>query len=47
VLLTRPDNYVAFRQTGAASAAEAEAALQSALRTVLDRDHEEDRHERP
>jgi 2,4-dichlorophenol 6-monooxygenase len=41
VLLTRPDNYVAFRQTGAASAAEAEAALQSALRTVLDRDHEE------
>src|SRR4051794_38365577 len=37
VLLARPDNYVAFRQAGAASDAEAEAALESALRTVLDR----------
>jgi 2,4-dichlorophenol 6-monooxygenase len=34
-LLARPDNYVAFRQVGAASDAEAEAALESALRTVL------------
>jgi 2,4-dichlorophenol 6-monooxygenase len=37
VLLARPDNYVAFRQVGAASDAEAEGALESALRTVLDR----------
>jgi 2,4-dichlorophenol 6-monooxygenase len=36
-LLARPDNYVAFRQVGAASAAEAEGALESALLTVLDR----------
>jgi 2,4-dichlorophenol 6-monooxygenase len=36
-LLARPDNYVAFRQIGGASDAEAEAALESALRTVLDR----------
>jgi 2,4-dichlorophenol 6-monooxygenase len=40
VLLARPDNYVAFRQAGAASDAEAEAALESALRTVLDRSAE-------
>jgi 2,4-dichlorophenol 6-monooxygenase len=39
-LLARPDNYVAFRQAGAASDAEAEAALESALRTVLDRAQE-------
>lgn len=36
-LLVRPDGYVAFRHAGALSAAEAEAALESALRTVLDR----------
>jgi len=36
-LLARPDNYIAFRQAGAASDAEAEAALETALRTVLDR----------
>jgi 2,4-dichlorophenol 6-monooxygenase len=36
-LLARPDNYVAFRQVGDASDADAEAALESALRTVLDR----------
>jgi 2,4-dichlorophenol 6-monooxygenase len=36
-LLARPDNYVAFRQVGNASDADAEAALESALRTVLDR----------
>jgi 2,4-dichlorophenol 6-monooxygenase len=36
-LLARPDNYVAFRQVGAASDAEAEGALESALLTVLDR----------
>lgn len=36
-LLTRPDNHVAFRQAGAASDAEAEGALENALRTVLDR----------
>jgi 2,4-dichlorophenol 6-monooxygenase len=40
VLLARPDNYVAFRQAGAASDAEAEATLESALRTVLDRSAE-------
>jgi 2,4-dichlorophenol 6-monooxygenase len=39
-LLTRPDNYVAFRQTGATSPDEAEAALENALRTVLDRAQE-------
>jgi 2,4-dichlorophenol 6-monooxygenase len=39
-LLARPDNYVAFRQAGAASAAGAEAALEKALRTVLDRSKE-------
>jgi 2,4-dichlorophenol 6-monooxygenase len=39
-LLARPDNYVAFRHAGAASDAEAEAALESALRTVLDRAEE-------
>jgi 2,4-dichlorophenol 6-monooxygenase len=38
VLLARPDNYVAFRQAGAAS--DAEAVLESALRTVLDRAQE-------
>jgi 2,4-dichlorophenol 6-monooxygenase len=37
VLLVRPDNYVAFRSAGAASHAEAEAALVDALGTVLDR----------
>ena len=37
VLLVRPDNYVAFHQTGAASDVEAEAGLENALRTVLDR----------
>jgi 2,4-dichlorophenol 6-monooxygenase len=37
VLLARPDNYVAFRQVGAASDDEAEGALESALLTVLDR----------
>jgi 2,4-dichlorophenol 6-monooxygenase len=37
VLLVRPDNYVAFRQAGAASAGAAEAALEGALRRVLDR----------
>jgi 2,4-dichlorophenol 6-monooxygenase len=37
VLLARPDNYVAFRQVGAASDAEAEGALEAALLTVLDR----------
>jgi 2,4-dichlorophenol 6-monooxygenase len=37
VLLVRPDGYVAFRQAGAASADAAEAALDGALRTVLDR----------
>ena len=36
-LLARPDNYVAFRQVGAATDSEAESALESALRTVLDR----------
>jgi 2,4-dichlorophenol 6-monooxygenase len=36
-LLLRPDNYVAFRQARAASAADAEAALEEALRIVLDR----------
>jgi 2,4-dichlorophenol 6-monooxygenase len=36
-LLARPDNYLAFRQVGDASDGEAEAALDSALRTVLDR----------
>jgi 2,4-dichlorophenol 6-monooxygenase len=36
-LLVRPDGYVAFRHAGALPAAEAEAALESALRTVLDR----------
>jgi 2,4-dichlorophenol 6-monooxygenase len=36
-LLARPDNYVAFRQVGDASDGEAEAALESALRTALDR----------
>jgi 2,4-dichlorophenol 6-monooxygenase len=36
-LLARPDNYVAFRQIGAATDSEAESALESALRTVLDR----------
>jgi 2,4-dichlorophenol 6-monooxygenase len=36
-LLARPDNYVAFRHAAAASAEEAEAALEAALRTVLDR----------
>ena len=36
-LLVRPDNYVAFRSAGAASGTEAEAALENALRTVLDR----------
>jgi 2,4-dichlorophenol 6-monooxygenase len=40
VLLGRPDNYVAFRQVGAASDVEAEAALDSALRLVLDRAEE-------
>jgi 2,4-dichlorophenol 6-monooxygenase len=40
VLLARPDNYVAFRRAGAASEAEAEAALESALRTVLHRAEE-------
>jgi 2,4-dichlorophenol 6-monooxygenase len=40
-LLTRPDNYVAFRQARAASEADAEAALESALRAVLDRTEEE------
>ncbi|MCW2499387.1 MAG: 2,4-dichlorophenol 6-monooxygenase [Frankiales bacterium] len=43
-LLARPDNYVAFRETfregSATSHAEAEAALESALRTVLDRAQE-------
>ena len=38
--VTRPDNYVAFRSAGAASEAEAEAALENALRTVLDRAEE-------
>lgn len=37
VLLARPDDYVAFRHAAAASAEEAEAALEAALRTVLDR----------
>jgi 2,4-dichlorophenol 6-monooxygenase len=37
VLLVRPDGYVAFRRRGAASAGDAEQALESALRTVLDR----------
>jgi len=37
VLLARPDNYIAFRQAGAASEEAAEAALEHALRTVLDR----------
>jgi 2,4-dichlorophenol 6-monooxygenase len=40
VLLARPDNYVAFRSADAASDAEAEATLESALRTVLDRAEE-------
>ncbi len=40
VLLVRPDNYVAFRQARTASETEAEAALESALRTVLDRNEE-------
>jgi 2,4-dichlorophenol 6-monooxygenase len=39
-LLVRPDNYVAFRRAGAASEAEAEAVLEGALRTVLDRAQE-------
>jgi 2-polyprenyl-6-methoxyphenol hydroxylase-like FAD-dependent oxidoreductase len=39
-LLARPDNYVAFRESSATSHAEAEAALESALRTVLDRAQE-------
>jgi 2,4-dichlorophenol 6-monooxygenase len=39
-LLARPDNYVAFRSAGAASDAEADAALENALRTVLDRAEE-------
>jgi 2,4-dichlorophenol 6-monooxygenase len=39
-LLARPDNYIAFRRAGAASDAEAEAALEAALRTVLDRAEE-------
>jgi 2,4-dichlorophenol 6-monooxygenase len=39
-LLARPDNYVAFRRAGVASEAEAEAALERALRTVLDRAEE-------
>jgi 2,4-dichlorophenol 6-monooxygenase len=43
VLLVRPDNYVAFRQVGAASAADAGAALESALRAVLDRAEESHR----
>jgi 2,4-dichlorophenol 6-monooxygenase len=38
VLLVRPDNYVAFRSAGAV--ADAEAALEDALRTVLDRSAE-------
>ena len=37
VLLARPDNYVAFRQRGAASDDEAAATLEAALRQVLDR----------
>jgi 2,4-dichlorophenol 6-monooxygenase len=37
VLLARPDNYIAFRQAGAASEVEAEAVLERALRTVLNR----------
>jgi 2,4-dichlorophenol 6-monooxygenase len=41
VLLARPDNYVAFRHASAASEADAEAALESALRTVLDRTEED------
>jgi 2,4-dichlorophenol 6-monooxygenase len=40
VLLVRPDNYVAFRQASSAPAPDAEAALESALRTVLDRTEE-------
>jgi 2,4-dichlorophenol 6-monooxygenase len=36
-LPARPDNYVGFRHAAALSDAEAEAALESALRTVLDR----------
>jgi 2,4-dichlorophenol 6-monooxygenase len=40
VLLARPDNYVAFRSADAASDTEAEATLESALRTVLDRAEE-------
>ena len=40
VLLARPDNYVAFRQAGSAADTEAEAALESALRAVLDRPEE-------
>jgi 2,4-dichlorophenol 6-monooxygenase len=36
-LLARPDNHVAFRRPGTAGDAEAEAALEGALRTVLDR----------
>lgn len=39
-LLVRPDNYVAFRQATSATAPDAEAALESALRTVLDRTEE-------
>jgi 2,4-dichlorophenol 6-monooxygenase len=39
-LLARPDNYVAFRHPGALPAADAEAALESALRTVLHRTEE-------
>ena len=37
MLLARPDNYIAFRRPGAATDAEAERALETALRTVLDR----------
>ena len=37
MLLVRPDNYVAFRHAGGAADADAETALERALRTVLDR----------
>jgi 2,4-dichlorophenol 6-monooxygenase len=37
VLLVRPDGYVAFRHAGAAADPDAEAALERALRAVLDR----------
>ncbi|OMQ14761.1 hypothetical protein A7K94_0214300 [Modestobacter sp. VKM Ac-2676] len=36
-LLLRPDDYVAFRHAASASTADAEAALEDALRAVLDR----------